>query len=382
MELHLSAPDFRAQALAFCALWRSQPGLPADWAWAEPGAAAQRQLVAPEVGGAVQPGPLAIERGRQPLLPSLRRNACSRVCGPGPCARQPLSRTLLLPAQGGYLEMRRVPLACLAGPGKEQQRQRRQRQASTGASGTSPESAAGGEAAQECGLDTAAAVAAAAATGTGRCRGAVVDLHVLLHPSYQVPTLLLRPCWGDGSPIGAAELQQLLRPAPAPGAQPGGSAASPGWAHLEPLEHPLLHRPWLCLHPCQTARLMGTMLLGQQGGSGGAGAEHPARASLALPAGAACQAEAASAVDGSSGTEQVPGTATITAEAGGTGTADEGGAAFNAGPAGAAANAAGAADVRSSSNTDGCRYLCSWFSVVGPVIGLPLPTGMWPAASC
>jgi hypothetical protein len=52
MELHLGYAEFKAQAQDFCALWRRQPGVPADWAWAELGAEEQQRMMLPEVRAA------------------------------------------------------------------------------------------------------------------------------------------------------------------------------------------------------------------------------------------------------------------------------------------------------------------------------------------
>lgn len=73
----------------------------------------------------------------------------------------------------------------------------------------------------------------------------------------------------DGSPLSWSDIKadlpqhyQLLAEQP-----------NAKWTFIAQMDHPHLHRPWYMLHPCQTAELLGLMVL--QEGATSYNQEHP-----------------------------------------------------------------------------------------------------------
>eukprot|EP00195_Chlamydomonas_chlamydogama_P012283 CAMPEP_0202901518 /NCGR_PEP_ID=MMETSP1392-20130828/14296_1 /ASSEMBLY_ACC=CAM_ASM_000868 /TAXON_ID=225041 /ORGANISM="Chlamydomonas chlamydogama, Strain SAG 11-48b" /LENGTH=370 /DNA_ID=CAMNT_0049588089 /DNA_START=539 /DNA_END=1651 /DNA_ORIENTATION=- len=96
---------------------------------------------------------------------------------------------------------------------------------------------------------------AAAAAATGLPSHHLYDLHIVYHPSYQVPTLFLRGIEPGGRPLSWGEMQAdwphwgLL-----------ATQAGSDWAFIAPAPHPALtghqQHGWCMVHPCQTAALL------------------------------------------------------------------------------------------------------------------------------
>ncbi|XP_043236109.1 ubiquitin-like-conjugating enzyme ATG10 [Amphibalanus amphitrite] len=78
----------------------------------------------------------------------------------------------------------------------------------------------------------------------------LLEHHVALSSSYGVPLLLMTGRDLSGRPL---EAEQVWRLAPAEHAD---HLRRHGWATLSLLEHPVLRRLFLAVHPCHTARLM------------------------------------------------------------------------------------------------------------------------------
>lgn len=97
----------------------------------------------------------------------------------------------------------------------------------------------------------------------------LLDVHVVYHPSYQVPVLYFRLRLPGGSPL--TTWPQVLRALPSLAAHIGGrhpedceelvDTRGPGrHTVVTHEEHILQGNPWFLLHPCQTPTLMSLLL--------------------------------------------------------------------------------------------------------------------------
>jgi len=77
-----------------------------------------------------------------------------------------------------------------------------------------------------------------------------MELHVVYHPSFQVPTLLFKVFRLDGSLVPLTEILHHFSHLP---------VVVPGSQAVTQAEHPILGEPFLMLHPCQTQESMATM---------------------------------------------------------------------------------------------------------------------------
>ena len=145
------------------------------------------------------------------------------------------------------------------------------------------------------------------------------EYHVIYSLSYRVPVLYFTASYSNGRLVSLAELWKLL-----PAGQVCGCSGRRDI--LTQTEHPLLQRPFYCLHPCNTAKAMREVL-----------GCFPSRSSSSLghvcdacPTG--CDANSSSFVP-CDATDKVPGE-------------------------------------RSLPDTAGANYLVTWLSMFGPVAGL------------
>ena len=91
------------------------------------------------------------------------------------------------------------------------------------------------------------------AAATGRAVW-LLEHHVAFSRSYRVPLLLLAGRHQSGRPLQPEQVWQL---APA---EHAAHLQQHGWSTLSLLEHPVLQRLFLAVHPCHTARLMALTL--------------------------------------------------------------------------------------------------------------------------
>ncbi len=105
------------------------------------------------------------------------------------------------------------------------------------------------------------------------------EFHIVYSEVFRVPSLWLAAAWADGRPLTEAELARAL-PTPPDTAfaldhVPEGANGKSGeqqqqqgrgrhvverWTMLSNDEHPVLGRPFCCLHPCGTAKRMRHLL--------------------------------------------------------------------------------------------------------------------------
>lgn len=100
------------------------------------------------------------------------------------------------------------------------------------------------------------------------------EFHIVYSEVFRVPGLWLATAWPDGRPLTEAELARALPMPPdvafaaadtdtqrrlgdghASGSQPARQVVE-RWTMLSQDEHPVLGRPFCCLHPCGTAARM------------------------------------------------------------------------------------------------------------------------------
>lgn len=225
---------------------------------------------------------------------------------------------------------------------------------------------------------------AAAALPVQPSQHAWLDLHIAYHPSYQVPLLLLKGTWQDGGSVTLQQLQALL-----PSVEQCRDASVPDWAYLAPMEHPVLAgQPWLCLHPCQTAQFMATLLSSDcavQPAERGGGGQDAVQSTLAGRwAGASDDGGEPARVDVVASEAACTSAAAMQLAAQAVNAAMPAAAASDAQPRAPAADQCSVSVHSAPASvhiTASCRYLLAWFSVVGPVVGLPLPRSLWPGVA-
>ena len=84
-------------------------------------------------------------------------------------------------------------------------------------------------------------------------------LHVIHSASYSVPMLLLQGYGSDGTLWTPQDVRAHLEARRGP----NHTVPQPQWAiahAISQVEHPVLHTPWCCVDPCETAALMGKLM--------------------------------------------------------------------------------------------------------------------------
>lgn len=90
--------------------------------------------------------------------------------------------------------------------------------------------------------------------------GHSLELHIALHRTYAVPTLLIRGTHADGAPLGLEDVWLHV--------SEDGALVRESPFHLSQLEHPVLGSPCVGLHPCNTPELLRLLLGGAPGAEG------------------------------------------------------------------------------------------------------------------
>ncbi|XP_038069017.1 ubiquitin-like-conjugating enzyme ATG10 [Patiria miniata] len=80
------------------------------------------------------------------------------------------------------------------------------------------------------------------------------DYHIVYNLSYSVPTLYFSACHQDGKILSLDEVWQSVP------SHYQRRLQSERWTFITQQEHPILGRPFYCLHPCHTADLMTAVL--------------------------------------------------------------------------------------------------------------------------
>jgi len=86
-----------------------------------------------------------------------------------------------------------------------------------------------------------------------------IQFHVVYSTTFRVPLLLFHLCHLDGSVVDVDETVQVLSSGNRQSGLTSLFKANP-WNFLSQLEHPVLSVPFMGIHPCQTSRLMHSIL--------------------------------------------------------------------------------------------------------------------------
>ena len=85
------------------------------------------------------------------------------------------------------------------------------------------------------------------------------EWHVVYSSSYRVPVLLFQFTFSDGQPLDSEQVMQAIRMSGdgrSSSLVVDDAASSAEYPPVSCISHPALCRPFYCLHPCQTARVM------------------------------------------------------------------------------------------------------------------------------